>query len=107
MHVEDVVAVVRHEALAPDRLSAGLHHLPRHERHGHRNHLDRQREAAERRDELALVDDADEAPRRGGENLLARERAAAALDQMQVLRRLVGAVDVEVELSARGRGRSP
>ncbi len=51
------------------------------------------------RDELRLVDDADEAPRRARKDLLARQRAAAAFHQMQVLRRLVGAVDVEIELA--------
>ena len=62
VHVEDLVAVVRHEALAQDRLAACFDHLPRDEWHGHRDHLDRQWEVPERGDELRLVDDADEAP---------------------------------------------
>ena len=49
-------------------------------------------------DQLAVVDDADEAPRGRGDDLLARERAAAALDEMARAGGLVGAVDIDVQL---------
>ena len=64
----------------------------------HRDHLHRQREAPERGDELRLVGDADEGARDRGDDLLARERAAAALDHREALGDLVGAVDVDRQL---------
>ena len=63
-----------------------------------RHHLDRQRKAAERRNEFALVGDDDHAGGGRRHDLLAQERAAAALDEAEVGRDLVGAVDREVEL---------
>ena len=61
----------------------------------HRDHFDRQRELAEHVDALGSVDDADECFRHGGDDLLARQRAAAALDQMLAGIALVGAVDID------------
>jgi hypothetical protein len=40
VNVEDVVAIVRDEPFAPDRLSAGFDHLPRDIGLSHRNHFD-------------------------------------------------------------------
>src|SRR5205823_707283 len=51
----------------------------------------------ERLDELVGRGDDDEALRGGGDDLLARVRGAAALDQPAVGRDLVGAVDGDVE----------
>ena len=48
-------------------------------------------------DQLAVVDDADEALRGGGDDLLAGERGAAALDQRAVGGGLIGAVDIETQ----------
>src|SRR5690606_18932942 len=48
--------------------------------------------------ELGVVHDADELPAGGGHDLLARERAAAALDELEVARRLVSAVHVHGNL---------
>ena len=52
----------------------------------HGNHFDREREGAQHVDQLGVVDDADEALRGGGDDLLAGERGAAALDQRAVAR---------------------
>src|SRR5690606_12767897 len=97
MDIEDDVAVVRDEIPAPDWLAPRVDQLPGHERSGHRYDLDRQREGPERSDELRRIDDADEAPRRAREHLLARQCAAAALQQVQMLRCLVGAVDIKID----------
>ena len=52
-------------------------------------------------DQLGIVDDADEAARRGGDDLLAGQCRAAALDETQLRIGLVGAVDVHVEVADR------
>ena len=67
-----------------------------------RHDLDRQRKAAERRHPFALVGDHDHACRGGRHDLLAQQRAAAALDQGEIGIDLVGAVDGQVEI---GRSR--
>ena len=95
--VEDVVAVVGHEPLAPHRVAAAGAQLPHDQGARHGDHLDRQREAPERRHQLGVVDDAQEAPRRRGDDLLAGERTAAALHEVARGGRLVCAIDVEVE----------
>src|SRR5262249_43755790 len=60
--------------------------------------LDRQRRLfAEVRDALFLVDDHHEAGRRGCGQLLAQERAAEPLDEVEFRIELVGAVDAKVE----------
>ncbi len=48
-------------------------------------------------DQLGLIDDADEAARRGRDDLFAGQRGAAALDQVQAAGGFVGAVDVDVQ----------
>ena len=88
------VAVVGGESHPPGRLTAQQHQLPRDVASRHRDDLDRQREPAQHADELGRVGDAHEPARNGGDDLLARERAAAALDHRPVLGNLVGAVDV-------------
>src|SRR5262249_50980243 len=65
-----------------------------------RHHLDRQRKAAKHGHELAVVGDDDHAGGSGGHDLLAQQGAATALDEGEVRRDLVGAVDGQVE---RGR----
>src|SRR5690606_29414726 len=96
-HVQDPVAVVGDQALAPDRLAAQVGNRPRHQAACHRDHLDRQRELAQHLDLLGLVDDADELLAGLGDDLLAGERAAAALDQAVPGIALVGAVDVQLQ----------
>ena len=96
--VEHHVAVVGLEVLAQLRVGAALQHLAADVAARHRDHLDRQRELAQHRHQLRGVADADELPRHRGDDLLARERAAAALDHVQVLGDLVGAVDVHRQL---------
>ncbi|MCY1361948.1 hypothetical protein D9M69_486440 [compost metagenome] len=66
-------------------------------RHGDDFH--RQREGAEDRHQLAGVGDADEGLGHRGDDLLAGQRGAAALDQFQALVALVGAVHVELQLA--------
>jgi len=101
VHVEDLVAVVGDEPLAIDRLSAQGDQLSGDIRARHRNHLHRQRKFAEHVHQLGFVGDADEAPRCGGHDLLARQRAPTTLDQASVTIRLVGAVDVQVQIAGR------
>ena len=49
-------------------------------------------------DELAVVDDADELARRCGDDLLARQRAAGAFDELFGRIHFVGAVHVDEHL---------
>ena len=63
-----------------------------------RDHLDRHRRPLPQpRHQLRLVGHHHEPPGRTGHHLLAQVRAAKALDQRQVGRDLVGAVDREIE----------
>src|SRR5262249_43685572 len=80
MHIEDHVAVVGHDALAPFWRSAKLAKLARHVIARHRNHFDWQRKAAEHGDPFTRIRDADEATRYRGDDLFARQRGATALD---------------------------
>src|SRR5690606_19518016 len=59
--------------------------------------LRRQREAAERIDELARIGDDNHPVGGGGDDLFAQQGAAAALDEVHAGVDLVGAVDGEVE----------
>ena len=95
------VAVVRDHPLTPNRLTAELHELTRHVGARHRDHLDGQGVGAEDIDQLAVVDDADELSGGGGDHLLPGERRTAALDERTVPRRLIGPVDVQVEVALR------
>ena len=95
VHVEDHVAVVGHEAGTQHWPPAQLAHFAGDVFARHRNHFDRQRKAAQLVDELARVGDAHETPRDGRDDLLARERAAAAFDHRQATVHFVGAVDVD------------
>ena len=63
-----------------------------------RHHFDRQRETAERRDPFGAVGDHHHAGGRRRDDLFPQQRPAPALDQGQVGRDLVGAVDGEIEL---------
>ena len=62
------------------------------------HHLDRQRKAAEHRHPFGLVGNHHHAGGGRGDDLLAQQRPTAALDQRQVGRDLVGAVDGQVQL---------
>ena len=66
---------------------------------GHGDDFHRQREGAEHRHQLALVGDADEGLGHGGNDLLAGQGGAAALDQVQVFIAFIGAVDVELQVA--------
>jgi hypothetical protein len=81
------------------RAAAQLDELPGDVGARHGDDLDGQRELAHDIDQLALVDDADELLGAGGDDLLARQRAAAALDHGHVRGDLVGAVDVDFHLA--------
>src|SRR5581483_768170 len=87
------------DAFAPDGLPAALDELAGDVAARHRDHLDRQRKAPEHVDALARIDHADEGLRRRGDDLLARERRAAALDEPLVRIAFVGAVDVKREFA--------
>ena len=76
-------------------------------RRRHRDHLDRQRKAAEPLDPLRVVGDADEALGQVGDDLLARQRRAAALDHAAGAVDLVGAVDVDRQRLDLARRRAP
>ena len=84
MHVEDVIAVVGDHLLAPHRPAAQACELAAHVAARHRDDFDGQGERAQGIDQLALVGDADEAARGGGDDLLARERGAPTLDELRV-----------------------
>ena len=99
--VEDEVAVVGLKPLAQPRRATESGQPARDLCPGHRDHFDRQRKAAERIDQLALVGDADEGTRDRGDDLFARERATAALDHRKSVIDLVGAVDVDRKLLRR------
>src|SRR5580704_12323622 len=62
------------------------------------NDLDRQWKRAEPRHELGRIGDDDHALRGGGDDLLAQQRPAAALDQTELGIDFVGPVDRQVEL---------
>ena len=106
--VEDEVASIRDENVAvfhPQRDLPRQAERCRRGKHGsarrlqpERHHLDRQREAAERGDDLAAVGDHHHRRGGAGDDLLTQQRPAAALDQGEVRPDLVGAVDGEVEL---------
>jgi len=63
-----------------------------------RHHLDRKREPAQRRHPFRFIHDDDHAGRGRGDDLLSQQRAPTALDQAEIRRDLVGAVDGEIEL---------
>ena len=94
MDVDDVVAVVGNDIvpmawLAAEAGQGALDHAA-----GHWNDLDGQWKRAQHVHHLAVVYDAQE-PRRGGrDDLLPRQRPAAALDERPVRLYLVGSVDV-------------
>src|SRR5690606_9707001 len=94
--VQHPVAVVGGHALPPHGLAAGAgEDFAGDQAAGHGDHLDREREAAEDVDLLGRIDDADEGLAGLGDDLLPRQRGAAALDQAPVRVALVGAVDVQ------------
>jgi hypothetical protein len=96
VHVENAVAVVRHHALAQHRVASQAHQLAGHVTACHGDDLDGQGKGAEHGDSLAVIGDAEEHVGDGGDDLFAGQRAAAALDQLQRIVGLVGAVHVSV-----------
>src|SRR3954470_15425729 len=96
--IEDQIAVVGLVVLAQHRVRAAPKHLAADVAARHGNHLDRQRKPAQHADQLARVADADELLRHGGDDLLARQRAAATLDHVQVLGHFIGAIDVHAQV---------
>src|SRR3569623_1130447 len=94
-HVEDEIAVVGGEALTQYGLAAELYEFARDVAARHGDHLDGQWKGAEHVHEFGFVGDADEFLGDRRHDLLARECAAAALDEMEILGGLVGAVHIE------------
>src|SRR6185312_11135466 len=97
-HIEDVIAVVGDKSLAPYRPRAVRLEPSGDQGACHRDYLYRQRKSTQRGDELALVDDADETAGRSGDDLLARERTAAAFDEVMRTRGFIGSVDIERQI---------
>jgi len=95
--VEDQIAVVGLVVLAQYRVRTALQHLAPDVAPRHRDHFDRQRKLAEHRHQFRGVANAHELLRHRGDDLLARQRAAAALDHVQVLGHFVGTVDIDIE----------
>ena len=108
MGVDDPVAAIGDKNVAV--LAFPQHHLPGNPAFGkrachgatgrgetERNHLDRQRKAAEHIDPFGLVRDHDHAIGGGRHDLFPEQRAAAALDEVERAVDLVGAVDGEIE----------
>ena len=98
-HVKDDIAVVGDDTFAVNRVAAQFDQLAGHVATGHRDHFDRQRERTQHWHQLAGVGDADESLGNGGHDLLAGQGCATALDQVQVLVALVGAVHVELQVA--------
>ena len=107
--VQNPVPAIRDESVAvlgaPERrgrgrTGSGIHRFDRASRRlqAERLDFDRQREATERRDPLRFIGDDDHARRCRGHDLLPQQCAAAALDEAEVGRDLVGAVDRQVKL---------
>ncbi len=101
MNVQNHIAVVGDDPIAPNRPAAKRDELAGDIGAGHRDDFDRQRKASKNLYELAVIDDADETLGSGGHDLLAGQGGAAALDQCAVPGRFVGAVDVQRQI-ARG-----
>ena len=99
MHVQNHVTVVGDHTFPVHRVAAQLHQLASHVAACHRNHFHGQRETAQYRNELAGIGDTDEGARHSGDDLLAGQGRAAALDQVQVGIALVGAVHIELQLA--------
>src|SRR5688572_11350297 len=97
MHIEDVVAVVSHKATAPYRLATPRFDVTRHQVARHRDDLNREREAAEDIDQLGVIHDTYELPRRLSHDLLAGECTATTFDQVMLLRGLVSAIDIQFQ----------
>src|SRR3569833_1237262 len=94
-YIEDEIAVVGGVALTQHGLAAVLYEFARDVGARHGEHFDGQWKGAEDVHEFGFVGDADEFLGDRRHDLLARECAAAALDQMEVLGGLVGAVHIE------------
>ncbi len=94
MHVQNLVAVVRHETFAEHRAAAQRFKRTGHLGAGQRNYLNRQREAPQLGHQLAVVDDADKDFAGRGHDFLAGQRAATAFDQAALTGGFVGAIDI-------------
>ncbi len=92
-----MVAVVGDHPFTPDRVAAKLSDFAGHVFAGHGDHFDRQREGAQHIDCLGVVDDADELIGHGGDDLLAGQGRATALDHVTGGVDLVGAIHVDGE----------
>ena len=100
MDIEDLVAVVGHDPLALDRVSAEPHQLAGDVGARHRDHFDRQREAAEHVGTSLESSTMHTKRRDAAATIFSRVSArAAALDESQLRIGLVGAVDVQVEVA--------
>ena len=103
--IEDVIAVVGDEVGAdvaqglasPDGSCAQLLQFACHLIAGHRDHFDGERKAAEGLDEFGIVGDADELRGGLGDDFLARQRTAAALDEVAQAGGLVGPIHVQAQ----------
>src|SRR4029077_7399422 len=94
--VQDVVAIVGQDAFTPHRPAATGEQLPGDEGARQRNHFDGQGKFTEGLDDLAVVDDAHEPPGCRGDDLLARQGAAAALDQVPRGGGFIGTIDIQI-----------
>jgi hypothetical protein len=95
MHVEDQVAVVGDHALANLRRAAEFGQFAGDMGACHRDHLHRQGKFAHHRHPLRCIADADEGVGHRGDDLFARQRAAAALDHGHAMIDLVRAIDID------------
>ena len=94
-----MIAIVRHAPFAIDRITAELDDFPAHITARHRNNLDRQRKLTEHTDHLRRIRYTDELFRGGSENFLSGQSGAAAFDQLQVRIALIGAVNIDRNLT--------
>src|SRR6185436_6208276 len=99
VYVEYVIAIVGEHPIPPHRLAAELLEGTAHVRARHGDHLDGQRELAEHVEPLAPVGDTDESAGRRGDDLLAGQGRAPALDELPLVIGFIGAVDVGIDLT--------
>ncbi len=99
MHVQNQVAVVGDKIVAPLWSSSELHQLTRYVAARHRNDFDRQRECSHDADKLARIGDADKLFAGSSDDFLARQCAAAALDQMKLMIGFIRPIDIDIQLA--------
>ena len=98
MYIQNHVAVIGDHAFTIDRIATQLDDLPGHMAACHRDHLDGERKGAKRFYQLAAIGNADKGASYRSNDFFPGQRRAAAFDQLQMLVRFVGAVNVIIKI---------